>query len=126
MGAPGAYEPEKSEKYLEEHIQHSIGIKPKEPKKYVTPSPGAYEPEKSEKYLDEHIQHSICTITITIPVFVITYPNLTKMKRHVWYWCSRVPVSFPNQVFEKSTPLTTLCDTDRSALIKSNSVSDVE
>ena len=69
---------------------------------------------------------SICTITITIPVFVITYPNLTKMKRHVWYWCSRVPVSFPNQVFEKSTPLTTLCDTDRSALIKSNSVSDVE
>ena len=69
---------------------------------------------------------SICTITITIPVFVITYPNLTKMKRHVWYWCSRAPVSFPNQVFEKSTPLTTLCDTDRSALIKSNSVSDVE
>merc|ERR1712107_105503 len=59
----------------------------------------------------------ICKITITIPVFVITYPNLTKMKRHVWYWCSRVPVSFPNQVLEKSTPLTTLCDTDRSALI---------
>ena len=38
---------------------------------------------------------SICRIIIT-PVFVITYPNLTKMKRHVWYWYFRVPVSFPN------------------------------
>ena len=37
----------------------------------------------------------ICTIIITF-VFVITYPNLTKMKRHVWYWYFRVPVSFPN------------------------------
>jgi len=25
--SPGAYTPEKSEKYLEEHIQHSMGIK---------------------------------------------------------------------------------------------------
>ena len=38
---------------------------------------------------------SICTIINTF-IFVITYPNLTKMKRHVWYWYFRVPVSFPN------------------------------
>merc|ERR1719151_509610 len=43
----------------------------------------------------EFANPSICRIIIT-PVFVITYPNLTKMKRHVWYWYFRVPVSFPN------------------------------
>merc|ERR1712004_534076 len=201
--SPGAYVPEKSEKYLQEKISHSLGIKLASPKPFSTPAPSAYRQEdckeekaaiafgikhspyvgslKGDSYVrartetvktpvqtqedfrprsgtftktgnsegnhkdraaDDHQDNqdddpavptsglgrgsSICTITITIPIFVITYPNLTKMKRHVWYWCSRVPVSFPNQVFEKSTPLTTLCDTDRSALIKSNSVSDVE
>ena len=68
---------------------------------------------------------SICTIINTF-IFVITYPNLTKMKRHVWYWClSRVPVIFLTKCL-RSPHLTTLCDTDRKALIKSNSVTDVE
>merc|ERR1712156_996309 len=57
--APGAYKAEDSEKYLEEKIQHSMGIKHFQPKKYVTPAPGAYKAEDSEKYLVEKIQHSM-------------------------------------------------------------------
>ena len=41
--SPGAYEPEHSEKYLEEKIQHSMGIKLRDPKKYITPAPNVYE-----------------------------------------------------------------------------------
>ena len=37
----------------------SLGIKPAQPKKYVTPSRGSYKPEESEKYLEEKIQHSM-------------------------------------------------------------------
>jgi len=57
--APGTYEPENSENYLAEKIQHSMGIKPEAPKAYLTPSPGAYVPEKSERYLQEKISHSL-------------------------------------------------------------------
>ena len=41
--APSAYKPENSEKYLEENIQHSLGIKPSLPKPYLTPAPNRYE-----------------------------------------------------------------------------------
>merc|ERR1719187_3227446 len=37
----------------------SMGIKPADPKKYLTPAPGAYKPEQSESYLEEKIQHSM-------------------------------------------------------------------
>merc|ERR1711892_899613 len=37
----------------------SMGIKPKAPKKYITPAPSAYEPEKGEEYLAEHIKVSM-------------------------------------------------------------------
>ena len=53
--APGAYQSENSEKYLEEKIQYSMGIKPTPPKQYKTPAPGAYKNEDSEKYLEEKI-----------------------------------------------------------------------
>jgi hypothetical protein len=36
--APGAYKPENSESYLDDHISHSMGIKLNDPKKYKTPA----------------------------------------------------------------------------------------
>merc|ERR1712106_473217 len=37
----------------------TMGIKPADSKKYLTPAPGAYKPENSERYLEEKIQHSL-------------------------------------------------------------------
>ena len=42
---PNAYAPENSIKYLQEKIEHSLGIKLEDPKPFLTPAPGTYRPE---------------------------------------------------------------------------------
>merc|ERR1711997_519419 len=41
--------PEKSERYLQEKISHSLGIRLASPKPYVTTAPSAYRPEESKE-----------------------------------------------------------------------------
>ena len=57
-----------------------MGIKPSDPKKYLTPAPGAYKPEHSEKYLDEKIQHSMGMKIKDPKKYITPAPNKYEVK----------------------------------------------
>ena len=60
--SPGAYVPEKSEKYLQEKISHSLGIKLPSPKPYVTPAPSAYRPEECKPFSSCSVWHEVFSL----------------------------------------------------------------
>ena len=57
-----------------------MGIKPSNPKKYVTPAPGAYKPEESDKYLEEKIQYSMRIKPSDPKKYVTPAPNKYEVK----------------------------------------------
>lgn len=78
--APGAYDPQKSDKVLLDNApKYSFGLKTQMEKPIDTPAPGTYDPDKSDKILDNAPKYSFGLKTQVEKLLDTPAPNVYKI-----------------------------------------------